>query len=165
MKNSKIIALTAAAVISLSFFGCKSEPEPDVSGILISTAEADEDLKESITEIVTQYLEALSNKSYEELTVCATDDLALCRDQTGFYDYVIGISEYELESIDFDSIRLNDDGDYLVHVRYNIICTGSFTDQESVDQPPGEYYHNELFTIDEKNNEYKITDIQQTAEG
>ncbi len=166
MKNSRVIALTAAAVISLGLFGCEeNEPEPEVSEIPNSMVEADDTLKENITDTVTKYLEALSEKSYEDLTACATDDLALCRNQTGFYDYVIGISEYKLDSIDFESLQLNDSGDYLIHVRYDIICTGSFVDEEGIDQPPGEYFHNELFTITEDNSEYKIKDIQQTAEG
>lgn len=119
---------------------------------------------ESIETAVNGYLNALTNHSFNELPLYADVDLPICIDQTAFEDYIIGLGEARLESIETDIISENS-GSYYVKVRYELIFTGQYTDFDGSRGIPGTVEKYEQFTMKQGDNGFIITAVEPTGEG
>ncbi len=145
--------------------GCGEESQISETPVPRQQAELSEEIQSALTITVQGYLSALSGHDYYSLAEYMTNTVPVFQDQTAFEDLVIGIESTELTGMDFENVLLDDNGNYLVDVRYRLTCSGSFTELDGTSQPPGVYDRHELFTFQLIDGSYKIINIVETAAG
>ena len=169
MKNS--IKYTAGLIMLISCMilpmnGCRAEKvkEPSPEKTDYSVISPDNTEKEKIKDTVITYLQALGNKSQENLADCTTEDMPLYKDETAFDDLTNEIVSARLDNIDYENVQMKDDR-LLVVVEYTLEYEGSSTDAQGSLRTPGEYSFRELFTLLIKDDEYRIEKTEHTAAG
>ena len=164
--NFRCVSVIAAAfTLTILLSGCGKTNETVSSAPVRQSAVVTAELKTQLTDTVNNYLAALSDHDYYSLTGCATENVLLCRDQTAFEDFTVGIAEASLETADLDNVILSDNSGYIFRIKYTLDFSGSYIDTDGTEREPGIYYHNEMFTIENIDGAYFIDNIEETAEG
>ena len=159
------MAMTALLMVMLCGCGKNNGGVPEISYEPVKYSIVDDtSVIESIEAAVNGYLNALTNHSFNELPLYADTNLPVCVDQTAFEDYIIGLGEARLESIETDMISENS-GSYYVKVRYELIFTGAYTNPDGSRGIPGTVEKYESFTLKKGDGGFVITAIEPTGEG
>ena len=124
----------------------------------------DESEKASVNNTVNLYITALKEHNHSDLSHCTTSSFKFRSNETMFTYFVNGLSDAELQSIDYDNARKTKDG-YSVNVSYTLTYTGSYTDENGNEQSPGKYSRNDVFKIDTSNGGCLIEDITHAPVG
>ncbi len=158
----RVLLLAVCVLICLS--GCGTQKKDSENEPVLYSAVEDKEIKSEIESTVNAYLNALQNKSYSQLMSCTEGSFGIAGDETAFEGLTMGLEETKLEFIDLDDIH-KDNGSYFVKVRYSLVFTGSYIDEQGIQREAGTADHFELFTLTERNEGLVITDISITGEG
>jgi len=153
-------------LLTVMIAGCRSNESQEITypPITYDPVSVDESLQDQLTTVIHGYCLALEHHSYAELQSYADEELPLCRNETAFDDYTIGLSSVTVHSMDFDHLLKNGD-DYLLKINYTLVFEGSFIDLDGNSMAPCTMELTDLFTLSLTDDQYLISSVQEYGEG
>lgn len=155
-----ICILLCAVLLSSCSDNKDLEPIPEE----ISYVKAEESVTEKWKDTAASYLAAVKKHDHTAVTMFTTSDFEMNYNETGFYEYCNGITDFSIKEIDFDHVTENG-GNYYIPVTYTLTYSSPFTDEEGSDQEPGKYTYYVYIVMVQEDDTYRICDITDRPMG